>query len=83
LGAPAHLESVLSHQDRFGNNGTESTALTKPDDGDDRMQKESENVAHASDGIKGKKLRIHGTRGIRHQQAISAGHHGARRLQAQ
>ena len=29
-----------------GNKGTESTGLTKPDDGDDRMHNESENVAH-------------------------------------
>ena len=42
----------MSHQDGLGNNGTESTGLTEPDDGDDRMQNESENVAHGQDGIK-------------------------------
>jgi hypothetical protein len=42
----------MSYQDGFGNNGTESTGLTKPDDGNDRVQKESENVAHGQDGIK-------------------------------
>jgi len=42
----------MPHQDRLGNNGTESTGLTKSDDGDDRMQKNGENVAHAPDGIK-------------------------------
>jgi hypothetical protein len=34
--------------------------LTKSDDGDDRVQKQSENVAHAPDGIKLKKLRNSG-----------------------
>jgi hypothetical protein len=42
----------MSHQDGLGNNGTESAGLTKPDGGDDRTQKESENVAHGQDGIK-------------------------------
>jgi hypothetical protein len=42
----------MSQQHGLGNNGTESTRLTKPDDGDDRMQNESENVAHGQDGIK-------------------------------
>jgi len=36
----------MSHQDGLGNNGPESTGLDEPDDGDDRMQKERENVAH-------------------------------------
>jgi hypothetical protein len=42
----------MSHQDGFGNHGPEATGLTKPDDGDNRMQKKSENVAHGQDGIK-------------------------------
>jgi hypothetical protein len=42
----------MSHQDELGDNRTESTGLTKPDDDDDRMQNESENVAHGQDGIK-------------------------------
>jgi hypothetical protein len=42
----------MPHQDRLGNNGPEATGLSKPDDGADRMQKKSENVAHAPDGIK-------------------------------
>jgi hypothetical protein len=48
---------LMSYQDGLGNNGTEPTGLTKPDDGDDRMQKESENVAHGQDDIKLKKLK--------------------------
>jgi hypothetical protein len=47
----------MSHQDGFGDNGPETTGLSKPDDGDDRMEKQSENVAHARDGIKSKKLK--------------------------
>jgi hypothetical protein len=42
----------MSHQDGLGDNGPETTGLSKPDDGDDRMEKKSENVAHARDGIK-------------------------------
>jgi hypothetical protein len=42
----------MSHQDGLGNNGTESTRLDQPDDDNNRMQKESENVAHGQDGIK-------------------------------
>jgi hypothetical protein len=37
---------LVSHQDGLGNNGTEATGLTKPDDDNDRMQKNSKNVAH-------------------------------------
>jgi hypothetical protein len=29
----------MPHQDGLGNNGAEATRLSKPDDGDDRMQK--------------------------------------------
>jgi hypothetical protein len=47
----------MSHQDGLGNNGPEATGLNQPDDGDDRVQKKSENVAHAPDGIKLKKLK--------------------------
>ena len=46
----------MSHQDGLGNNGAEATGLSKPDDGDDRMQKKSENVAHGRNGIKLNKL---------------------------
>ena len=42
----------MSHQDGLGNNGPETTGLSKPDDGDDRMEIKSENVAHARNGIK-------------------------------
>ena len=42
----------MPHQDGFGDNGPEATGLTKADDGYDRMQNESENVAHGQDGIK-------------------------------
>jgi hypothetical protein len=47
----------MPHQDGFGDNGPEATGLSKPDDGDDGMQKKSENVAHAPDGIKLKNLK--------------------------
>ena len=36
----------MSHQDGLGDNRPETTGLSKPDDGDDRMEKKSENVAH-------------------------------------
>jgi hypothetical protein len=35
----------MSHEDGLGNDGTHAAGLTKSDDGDDRMQKENENVA--------------------------------------
>src|SRR5262245_56931419 len=47
----------MPHQDGFRDNGPEATGLSKPDDGDDRMQKKSENVAHPPDGIKRKNLK--------------------------
>jgi hypothetical protein len=47
----------MSHQDGFSDNGPEATRLSKPDDGDDRMQQKSEKVAHAPDRIKLKKLK--------------------------
>src|SRR5215467_1167155 len=50
----------MSHQDGLGNNRPETTGLSKPDDGDDRMEKKSENVAHARDGIKPKNLKNSG-----------------------
>ena len=34
--------------------------MNQPDDGDDRVQKKSENVAHVPDGIKLKKLKNSG-----------------------
>ena len=50
----------MSHQDGFGNNRSEPTGSTKPDDDNDGMQKKSENVAHAEDGIRLKKLKNSG-----------------------
>jgi hypothetical protein len=47
----------MPHQDGFGDNGSEDTGLSKPDDGDDCMQKKSENIAHAPDGINLKNLK--------------------------
>jgi hypothetical protein len=47
----------MSHQDGLGDNGPETTGLSKPDDSDDRMKKKSEKVAHARDGIKLKNLK--------------------------
>jgi len=46
----------MSHQDGLGNTGAEATGLTKPDDGDDRMQRKSKNVAHGRNGINLNKL---------------------------
>ena len=42
----------MPHQNGFGDNGPEATGSSKPDDSHDRMQKKSENVAHAPDRIK-------------------------------
>jgi hypothetical protein len=50
-------QNLMSHQDGFGNHGPEATGLTKSDESDHGMQKKSENVAHAPDGIKLKKLK--------------------------
>jgi hypothetical protein len=36
----------MSHQDGLGDNGPQPTGLNQPDDGDDHMQKKSENVTH-------------------------------------
>ena len=47
----------MSHQHGLCDNGPETTRLSKPDDGDDRMEKKSESVAHARDGIKSKNLK--------------------------
>ena len=47
----------MSHQDGFSDNGPEATGLSKPDDGDDGIQKKSKNVAHAPDSIKLKNLK--------------------------
>jgi hypothetical protein len=57
---PIQNQELMSHEDGLGNDGTQTAGLTKSDDGDDRVQKESENVAHAPDGIKLKKLRSSG-----------------------
>jgi hypothetical protein len=35
----------MSHQDGFGDNGPDATGLSNAHDGDDCMQKKSENVA--------------------------------------
>jgi len=54
---PIRLPDRMPDQDGFGDNGPEATRLSEPDDGDDGMQKKSENVAHAPDGIKLKNLK--------------------------
>ncbi len=48
--------------------GTEPTGSTKLDDDHDGMQQKGENVEHAQDGIRPKKLKIQGACGIRHPQ---------------
>src|ERR1043166_697803 len=55
LPTPIQNQDLMSHQDGLGNDGPESTRLNQPDDGNDRTQKERENVAHAQDGIRLKK----------------------------
>jgi hypothetical protein len=50
----------MPHQDGFGDNGPEATGLSKPNDGDESMQKKSQNVAHAPDGFKLLKLKNSG-----------------------
>jgi len=56
LATPIQNQDLMSHQDRVGNDGPKATGASKPDDGHHRMQKKSENLAHARDGIKSKKL---------------------------
>jgi hypothetical protein len=56
----------VSQQHGFGYNGTEPTGSTKLDDDHDGMQQKGENVEHAQDGIRPKKLKIQGACGIRH-----------------
>src|SRR5215471_3537339 len=55
----------MSHQNGLTNNATETTGFTEPDDGDDRIQKESENVAHARMVSNRTSSRIQDARGIR------------------
>src|SRR5215813_12902283 len=55
----------MSHQNGLSNNATETTGFTEPDDGDDRIQKESENVAHARMVSNRTSSRIQDARGIR------------------
>src|SRR6516164_6419216 len=50
----------MSHQHGLSNNRTETTGFTEADDGDDRVQKESENVAHARIVSNGRNSRIQG-----------------------
>jgi hypothetical protein len=47
----------VSQQHGLDHNGTEPTGSSKSDHDDDGMQKKSENVAHAQDGIKLSKLK--------------------------
>src|SRR5262249_5570820 len=55
----------MSHQDGLGDNGPETTGLSKPDDGDDRMEKKRENVAHARMVSNRRSSRIQDACGIR------------------
>ena len=61
----------MSQQHGFGYNGTEPTGSTKPDDAHDGMQRKGDNVAHAQDGIRPKKLKIQGACRIRHPHAVN------------
>jgi len=62
----------MSHQNGLSNNATETTGFTEPDDGDDRIQKESENVAHARMVSNRTSSRIQDARGIRLPQVTVA-----------
>ena len=42
----------MSQQDGFGNNGTEPTGPSEPEQDDDHMQKQSEHVMHVTDRIR-------------------------------
>src|SRR6266516_7152879 len=55
----------MSHQDGLGNNGAEASGLTKPDDGDDRMQKRVKMSRMAGMVSNLTSSRIQGTCGIR------------------
>jgi hypothetical protein len=55
----------MSHQHGLSNNGTETTGFTEPDDSDDRVQKESENVVHSRMVSNGRSSRIQDLWGIR------------------
>jgi hypothetical protein len=57
LATPIQNQDLMSHQDGFGNDGPKAAGASKPDEGHHRMQKKSENLAHARDGIKSKKLK--------------------------
>src|SRR5262249_1450940 len=57
---PIQNQELISHQNGLSNNATETTGFTEPDDGDDRIQKESENVAHARMVSKPNKLKNSG-----------------------
>jgi hypothetical protein len=70
----------MSHQDGFGNNGPEASRLSKPDDGDDRVQKKTENVAHACDAIKLNKLK--NSMGLWNSPTTGNDHHAAVRALA-
>src|SRR5215471_14492080 len=65
----------MSHQDRLGDNGPETTKLSKPDEGNDRMEKKSENVAHARMVSNRRSSRIQDACGIRlpHGQLLAQG----------
>ena len=65
-------EHLMSHQDGLGDNGPDATGLSNANDGDDCMQKKSENVAHGREGIKPMRPRIQWTCGIRLRQVDSA-----------
>src|SRR5262244_2569808 len=60
----------MSHQNGLSNNATETTGFTEPDDGDDRIQKENENVAHARMVSNRTSSGIQDARGIRLPQAF-------------
>jgi hypothetical protein len=65
-------EELMPSERRFRDDGTKAPRFYKPNDGDDRMNENDEDVVHAGIGIKiSKNHGIQAVFGIRHRQAIS------------
>src|SRR2546427_3270345 len=45
----------MTHENRFGNNGTESAGSGEPNDSGDQMNEKDEDLTHSGDGIKASK----------------------------
>ena len=45
----------MTHENRFGNDGTESAGSGEPNDSGDQMNEKDEDLTHSGDGIKPQK----------------------------